>query len=100
MKEFPTNKCGAKYGTGYCDAQCPHDMKWIHGEANVKDWKPSDNDPNAGVGHYGICCNEMDIWESNKHDQAFTPHTCSLMVISVVKVLIVVIMVKIGTRVC
>jgi len=76
MKEFPTNKCGAKYGTGYCDAQCPHDMKWINGEANVKDWKPSDNDPNAGIGHYGICCNEMDIWESNKHDQAFTPHTC------------------------
>merc|ERR1711860_168494 len=50
--------------------------KWISGEANVKDWKPSDNDPNAGIGHYGICCNEMDIWESNKHDQAFTPHTC------------------------
>jgi cellulose 1,4-beta-cellobiosidase len=26
------NKCGAKYGTGYCDAQCPHDMKFINGE--------------------------------------------------------------------
>jgi cellulose 1,4-beta-cellobiosidase len=30
----PTNKAGAKYGTGYCDAQCPHDVKWINGEAN------------------------------------------------------------------
>jgi len=76
MSEYPTNKCGAKYGTGYCDAQCPHDMKWISGEANVKDWKPSDNDPNSGVGHYGTCCNEMDIWESNKNAYAYTPHTC------------------------
>jgi len=76
MSEYPTNKCGAKYGTGYCDAQCPHDMKWISGEANVKDWKPSDNDPNSGVGHYGTCCDEMDIWESNKNAYAYTPHTC------------------------
>lgn len=76
MGKYPTNKCGAKYGTGYCDAQCPHDMKWINGEANVKDWKPSDNDPNSGTGHYGTCCNEMDIWESNKFAEAYTPHTC------------------------
>jgi cellulose 1,4-beta-cellobiosidase len=26
------NKAGAKYGTGYCDAQCPHDIKFIQGE--------------------------------------------------------------------
>ena len=26
---------GAKYGTGYCDVQCPHDLKWFNGEANV-----------------------------------------------------------------
>jgi cellulose 1,4-beta-cellobiosidase len=26
------NKAGAKFGTGYCDAQCPHDMKFIDGE--------------------------------------------------------------------
>jgi len=76
MSKYPTNKCGAKYGTGYCDAQCPHDMKWINGEANVKDWKPSDNDPNSGTGHYGTCCDEMDIWESNKQATAYTPHTC------------------------
>jgi len=22
-----TNKAGVKYGTGYCDAQCPRDIK-------------------------------------------------------------------------
>ncbi len=25
-----TNKAGAKYGTGYCDAQCPKDMKFVN----------------------------------------------------------------------
>lgn len=29
---FPTNKAGAGYGTGYCDSQCPHDIKFINGE--------------------------------------------------------------------
>ena len=29
------NRAGAKYGTGYCDAQCPHDMKFMEGKANV-----------------------------------------------------------------
>lgn len=32
MARFPTNKAGAKYGTGYCDAQCPKDLKFINGE--------------------------------------------------------------------
>ena len=26
-----SNQAGAKYGTGYCDAQCPHDMKFMEG---------------------------------------------------------------------
>eukprot|EP00662_Eupelagonemidae_sp_cell21_P023650 gene23650-908_t len=38
---FPGNKAGAKYGTGYCDAQCPNDVKFINGEANILDWDPS-----------------------------------------------------------
>ena len=29
------NKAGAKYGTGYCDAQCPRDIKFINGEQDV-----------------------------------------------------------------
>nr|BAF57344.1 putative glycosyl hydrolase family7 [uncultured symbiotic protist of Hodotermopsis sjoestedti] len=74
---FTLAKPGAKYGTGYCDAQCPHDIKFINGEANVQDWKPSDNDDNAGTGHYGACCTEMDIWEANKYATAYTPHICT-----------------------
>jgi len=72
------NKAGAKYGTGYCDAQCPHDMKFINGEANILGWKPSPNDPNAGIGQYGTCCVEMDIWEANSFATAYTPHVCTV----------------------
>merc|ERR1712226_1290157 len=74
--KYPTNKAGAAYGTGYCDAQCPHDMKWINGEANSLEWQPADNDANSGMGHFGTCCVEMDIWESNSVATAYTPHTC------------------------
>ena len=30
--QFPQNKAGAKYGTGYCNAQCPRDLKFINGQ--------------------------------------------------------------------
>lgn len=29
-----TNTAGAAYGTGYCDAQCPRDLKFIDGEVS------------------------------------------------------------------
>jgi len=67
---------GAKYGTGYCDAQCPHDLKFINGQANSEGWKPSATDPNSGTGKYGSCCTEIDIWEANQHSSAFTMHSC------------------------
>lgn len=35
LSKYPNNKAGAKYGTGYCDAQCPHDIKFINGEVCV-----------------------------------------------------------------
>ncbi|KAJ3129694.1 Exoglucanase 1 [Nowakowskiella sp. JEL0407] len=76
MSTQPNNKAGAKYGTGYCDAQCPHDIKFIGGEANVDGWAGSSNDPNAGKGKYGTCCTEMDIWEANNMGSAYTPHVC------------------------
>ncbi|EHK97530.1 putative 1,4-beta-D-glucan cellobiohydrolase B [Glarea lozoyensis 74030] len=76
MKKYPNNKAGAKYGTGYCDAQCPRDLKFINGEANVDGWKASSNDANAGVGGKGSCCAEMDIWEANSISTAYTPHSC------------------------
>ncbi|CAK4936673.1 unnamed protein product [Aphanomyces euteiches] len=75
--KYSTNKAGAAYGTGYCDAQCPHDIKFINGEANVNNWMPNKGDPNAGVGQYGSCCAEMDIWESNSISQAYTSHPCA-----------------------
>ncbi|KAI0800646.1 cellobiohydrolaseI [Fomes fomentarius] len=75
---FSANKAGAKYGTGYCDTQCPHDIKFINGEANVNGWEPSPSDPNAGKGTYGACCNEMDIWEANSQGAAYTPHVCNV----------------------
>lgn len=76
MKRYPDNKAGAKYGAGYCDAQCPRDLKFINGMANVEGWTPSSNDPNAGVGGKGSCCAEMDIWEANSMATAYTPHSC------------------------
>ncbi|PVF92348.1 cellulase [Serendipita vermifera] len=78
MSKYSTNKAGAKYGTGYCDSQCPHDLKFINGEANCEGWEPSANDKNAGNGKYGSCCNEMDIWEANKISAAYTPHGCTV----------------------
>eukprot|EP00933_Yihiella_yeosuensis_P025646 TRINITY_DN19896_c0_g1_i1.p1 TRINITY_DN19896_c0_g1~~TRINITY_DN19896_c0_g1_i1.p1 ORF type:complete len:490 (+),score=106.30 TRINITY_DN19896_c0_g1_i1:115-1584(+) len=69
------NTAGAKYGTGYCDAQCPHDLKFMNGEANSMDWNSTSDPP---VGKYGICCAEMDIWEANSRATAYTPHPCSI----------------------
>ncbi|EJD53243.1 Exocellobiohydrolase [Auricularia subglabra TFB-10046 SS5] len=77
LHEFSTNKAGAKYGTGYCDSQCPHDIKFINGVANVEGWAASPNDTNAGTGNYGACCAEMDIWEANSISAAVTPHPCT-----------------------
>ena len=78
MSKYPGNKAGAKYGTGYCDAQCPHDVKFINGEANCQGWSPSNSDKNSGTGRYGTCCNEMDIWESNSISTAYTSHVCTV----------------------
>eukprot|EP00428_Durinskia_dybowskii_P013942 CAMPEP_0170222500 /NCGR_PEP_ID=MMETSP0116_2-20130129/10945_1 /TAXON_ID=400756 /ORGANISM="Durinskia baltica, Strain CSIRO CS-38" /LENGTH=456 /DNA_ID=CAMNT_0010473193 /DNA_START=147 /DNA_END=1517 /DNA_ORIENTATION=+ len=59
------NTAGAKFGTGYCDAQCPKDVKWMHGQANID-------------GERGMCCFEMDIWEANRMATAFTTHPCAV----------------------
>merc|ERR1719382_566399 len=65
------NKAGARYGTGYCDAQCPHDVKFMDGKANVLDWNAT-----GTTGRYGACCAEMDIWEANAEATAYTVHSC------------------------
>ncbi|KFA62033.1 hypothetical protein S40285_02112 [Stachybotrys chlorohalonatus IBT 40285] len=72
--EYPLNRAGARYGTGYCDSQCPRDVKFIGGRANVEGWGGSSE--NSGVGDMGACCAEMDIWEANSISTAYTPHPC------------------------
>jgi cellulose 1,4-beta-cellobiosidase len=36
MKKYSSNKAGAKYGTGYCDAQCARDLKFVGGKVRAK----------------------------------------------------------------
>jgi cellulose 1,4-beta-cellobiosidase len=67
MSRFPANKAGAKYGTGYCDAQCPKDGKFIGNNANIGK-------------AYGSCCAEFDIWEANKYATQIASHPCSATV--------------------
>jgi cellulose 1,4-beta-cellobiosidase len=78
VARFPANKAGAQYGTGYCDSQCPRDIKFIDGLANSVGWTPSSNSANTGTGDMGSCCNEMDIWEANSMAAAVTPHPCTV----------------------
>jgi len=65
------NSAGAKYGTGYCDAACPHNVKFMDGEVNMLDW-----DEASGTGRFGHCCAEMDLWEANSRATAYTAHPC------------------------
>lgn len=60
MAKYATNKAGAAYGTGYCDSQCPHDIKFINGEANVLGWNSTGT--STGTGAFGSCCVELDVW--------------------------------------
>jgi cellulose 1,4-beta-cellobiosidase len=32
LSEYTNNNAGAEYGVGYCDSQCPRDLKFIDGE--------------------------------------------------------------------
>jgi cellulose 1,4-beta-cellobiosidase len=77
LSSEPNNKAGAKYGVGYCDAQCARDLKFIGGKGNIENWEASDTDDAAGVGGMGSCCAEIDVWESNAHSYALTPHACA-----------------------
>jgi cellulose 1,4-beta-cellobiosidase len=78
-KASDLNKAGAKYGTGYCDAQCPKNT-FVNGLVSPKIPKNiyfADQQPNIN-GTLGACCNEMDIWEANSATTAFTPHSCNI----------------------
>jgi len=64
-----SNKAEAKYGTGYCDGQCPRDLKFVRGKANNQDYNAS-----TDTGSIGYCCAEMDLWEANSVTTALTGH--------------------------
>lgn len=36
MSKFSNNKAGAKYGVGYCDAQCARDLKFVGGKVSFQ----------------------------------------------------------------
>lgn len=76
LSDESNNEAGAKYGVGYCDAQCARDLKFINGKGNIAGWESSDTDDQAGVGSMGSCCAEIDVWEANSHAYALTPHAC------------------------
>ncbi|KIO27496.1 glycoside hydrolase family 7 protein [Tulasnella calospora MUT 4182] len=64
------NTAGAKYGTGYCGAQCPRDVRFIQDHIN---WNYA---PPQTPG-FGSCCAEMDLWQANSFSTAVTAHPCT-----------------------
>ncbi|KAG8847155.1 hypothetical protein FRB96_001673 [Tulasnella sp. 330] len=75
MAGYPSNKAGAAYGTGYCDSQCPRDLRFINGQANNIGYTASS--AYDGTGEFGACCNEMDVWQANMISAAYTAHPCT-----------------------
>jgi len=75
---FPgnNNPAGAEYGTGYCDARCSREYKWIAGTANAEGWAPHPEDPNGGTGNMGACCGEVAVMDSNAHSLSMSSHLC------------------------
>lgn len=71
------NKAGAKYGTGYCDAQCPRDVKFIQGESNTEGWSQSTGPDDTSKGKYGSCCAEVSIWAANQISSSLVAHPCT-----------------------
>jgi len=63
MDQFGSGSAGARYGAGYCDAQCPKTLKFVDGTSNV-DWSR------------GSCCAEIDLFEGNKYSQRMALHPC------------------------
>lgn len=77
-----TNPAGAKYGTGYCDAQCPRTPFVVNDgtyEVSLAAWCAQCRVlivNQANLDQYGNCCSEMDLWEANNAATQLTPHPC------------------------
>ncbi|RYC56722.1 hypothetical protein CHU98_g9484 [Xylaria longipes] len=76
LSRYAGNKAGAHYGTGYCDANCPRDLKFINGKGNSEDWIPSYTDNEKGYGGLGSCCTQMAIWSANSMSTSMAAHPC------------------------
>lgn len=77
LARYPeTNKAGAEYGTGYCDASCPRSLKFVGGKANSEGWIPSATDEVSGTGWFGACCPQFSVWNSNAHSFEMSSHVC------------------------
>lgn len=76
VARFPGNKAGAKYGTGYCDATCSRDVRFVDGKANVESWTPSPNIVGLGAGGHGSCCMEVNVFEGNSVSNTLAAHSC------------------------
>ena len=58
------NTAGALYGTGYCDAACPDNLRFVAGRGNIpaRSWKS--------------CCTVFGLWEANQVTTAFAGRPC------------------------
>jgi cellulose 1,4-beta-cellobiosidase len=72
--EYPGNTAGASYGTGYCNAKCANDVRWIKGSPNqLRSEVVGHADLN---GYLGSCCTEFELFEGNAYANAFRSHSC------------------------
>ncbi|KAI0483411.1 glycoside hydrolase [Xylaria cf. heliscus] len=76
LSRYAGNKAGAHYGTGYCDANCPRDLRFINGKGNSENWIPSNTDTEKGYGGLGSCCPQMAIWSANRMSTSMAAHPC------------------------
>ncbi|KAI0118333.1 glycoside hydrolase [Nemania sp. FL0031] len=76
LSQYTGNKAGAQYGAGYCDANCPRDLRFINGKGNSENWILSNNDREKGYGGLGSCCPQMAIWSANKMATSMAAHPC------------------------
>ncbi|KAG9083221.1 hypothetical protein FRC06_004645 [Ceratobasidium sp. 370] len=54
--------------------QWPKDIKVIDGGADVVGWTPLANNANSSASRYDTRRNEVDVWEANSRDPAYTPN--------------------------
>jgi len=51
-KRYSSNTAGAKYGTGYCDAQCARDLKFVGGKVREPSLRNCNDTQGKKKSHY------------------------------------------------